>query len=322
VPRFTTSLLFRCILIIGLPAILLVYFAFVGEHPENPNRLPPQAPERIISFVPSATEILYELGLGDKVVGVTQFCNYPPAAAQKEKIGAYTNPNYEAIVRLKPDLMVILKEHGDLIQFLDKYRIRYITIGSDSVTEIIESLRSIAAACGVGERGDSLAQRLSEKLDDPRFSDGGNALPAPDAPTIANINKPTILLCVSRDDIGNGSVNKCFAAGASSFYNELIESAGGVNALKDVSQAYPAISAESVVRLNPNIIVDISLSYLADRQQETGCADWNIFKSVSAVKTKNVHCLSADYLAIPGPRFVLILEDLKTVFSEYAETRS
>jgi ABC-type hemin transport system substrate-binding protein len=81
-PKFTTSLLSRCILTAALPLLLLVYFAFVKENPENPNWLSPPAPERIISFVPSATEILYELGLGERVVGVTRFCNYPPDAAR------------------------------------------------------------------------------------------------------------------------------------------------------------------------------------------------------------------------------------------------
>ena len=303
------STISRCISIVALPALLLVYFAFVKESPENPSWLSPPAPERVISFVPSATEILYELGLGDRVVGVTQFCNYPPAAAQKEKVGAHTDPNYEAILRLKPDLMVILKEERELMPFLDKYGIRYVTIGSDTVEEIIESVRSVAAACGAGERGDSLAQTLRNRLEIQLVDTNGN-------------KKPKVLLCVSRDNPGSGTVNKCFAAGASSFYNQLIESAGGVNALKGVSQAYPSISAESVVRLGPDIIIDISSSHIISNQQEAACGDWGIFKSVAAVKTKNVRCLSGDYLTIPGPRFVLILDDLKTIFSQYAQTRS
>ena len=308
-PKITTSLLSRCILIAALPLLLLVYFAFVKENPENPNWLSPLAPERVISFVPSATEILYELGLGDRVVGVTQFCNYPPDAARKEKVGSHTDPNYEAILRLKPDLMVILKEERELVPFLDKYGIRYVTIGSDSVEEIIESVRLVAAACGVGEGGDSLAQILHNKLDTQLVATNNN-------------NKPKVLLCVSRDNVGSGTVNKCFVAGATSFYNQLIESAGGVNALKDVPQAYPSISAESVVRLDPDIIIDISSSHIISNQQEAACGDWDVFKSVAAVKTKNVRCLSGDYLTIPGPRFVLILDDLKIIFSQYAKTRS
>ena len=334
-PKFTTSLLSRCILIAALPLLLLVYFAFVKENPENPNWLSPPAPERVISFVPSATEILYELGLGDRVVGVTRFCNYPPDAAKKEKVGSHTDPNYEAILRLKPDLMVILKEERELIPFLDKYGIRYVTIGSDSVEEIIESVRLVAAACGVGERGDSLAQILRSKLDIQLVYTNGNKISDTQLVDTNGKNKqdnqlvyangnniPKVLLCVSRDNVGSGAVNKCFVAGASSFYNQLIESAGGVNALKDVSQAYPSISAESVVRLDPDIIIDISSSHIISHQQEATCGDWDIFKSVAAVKTKNVRCLSGDYLTIPGPRFVLILDDLKTIFAEYAQTQS
>jgi len=266
-------------------------------------------PARIISLAPSVTEILYELGLDSQLVGVTQYCNYPPQAAQKEKVGAHTGANYEAILRLKPDLAVILKEQSDVMLFLDKYKIRYVTVGSESVAEIIESVRSVAAACGVGERGGSLARSLRLRVSEIASSS-------------TNTDPPKVLLCVSRDNAGSGAVGKCFAAGASSFYNQLIESAGGVNVLKDTPQAYPAIGAEAVMRLDPDIIVDISSSYLVNGEQAAVCNDWRAFKSVSAVRTNNVRCLSGDYLAIPGPRFVLILEDLKTIFSEYAQTRN
>ena len=265
-------------------------------------------PAKIISFAPSITEMLYELGLGDNVSGVTQFCKYPPEAAGKTKIGGYADHNYEAVIRLKPDLAIILKEQRDLIQFFGKYSIAYITVGSDSVDEIIESIQSIAKACNVVDRGDSLARKLRSSLNGAPVSTGNT-----------KGSRPKVLLCVSRDNAGGGAISKCFIAGDAAFYNQLIESAGGVNVLKGTGQAYPSISAEAVIRLNPDVIIDIS-SANSNKPRQAVCGDWKTLKTVAAVKTGNVHCLSGDYLTIPGPRFTLILDDLKSIFHRYGRT--
>jgi iron complex transport system substrate-binding protein len=257
------------------------------------------SPAKIISFAPNITEILYSLGLNENIAGVTQFCNYPPEAARKNRIGGFASFNYEMILRLKPDLAIILKEERELAAFFEKYSIRYITVGSDSVDEIIESIETIAKICLVEDRGGALVQKLRSALES-----------TPVMP--ADKNRPKVLLCVGRDNIGGGAAGKCFGAGASSFYNQLIEAAGGMNILADIKQAYPAISAEAVIRLNPDIIIDISSAY-SDHNQQTACDDWKALKTVSAVKTERTHCLSGDYLTIPGPRFVLILDEFRRV---------
>ena len=294
------------------------------------------SPTRIISFAPSITEILYELDLGDRIQGVTRFCNYPPDAAQKRTVGGHADYSYEMILRLKPDLAVILKEQRDLAAFLDKYRIRYIAVGSDSVDEIIESVRLIADAVMVSDRGEALAQKLLRHVGagfTPAQIHGeinrATARVAPtnctDAGTGDRLQKqcpapprPKILLCVGRENIGGGAVSRCFAAGALSFYNQLIEIAGGVNVLQDTRQAYPAIGAEAVIRLNPDIIIDISSAY-SDLPPRQVCGDWNALSSVAAVKNENVYCLQGDFLTIPGPRFVLILDKFRDIFGGYNE---
>jgi iron complex transport system substrate-binding protein len=260
----------------------------------------PPPPTRIVSFAPNITEILYELGLGDKICGVTQFCRYPPEAAQKEKIGGHADRNYEAVVRLKPDLAIILKEQRDMIAFFDQYAIRYVAVGSDSVDEILESIQSVANACSITDRGKIIAENLRKRME-PVSVDGRD-------------DKPRVLLCVSRDGIGGGTIGKCFVAGATSFYDQLIDAAGGVNVMKEVKQAYPTITAEAVIRLVPDVIIDLSMSYTGNhQQQQKSCGDWAAFKTVPAVKAGMVRCLSGDYLTIPGPRIGLILEDFKNV---------
>jgi len=202
-------------------------------------------------------------------------------------------------------LAVILKEQRDMIAFFDKYSIRYITVGSDSVDEILESIQSIADACSVADRGKAVVENLRGLMESAEVVNDNDK-------TVNNNGKPKVLLCVSRDGIGTGAIGKCFAAGGVSFYDQLIDAAGGANVMKGVKQAYPAITAEAVIRLAPDVIIDLSMSYSDNRQQQIkGCEDWAALKSVPAVKAGRVRCLSGDYLTIPGPRIGLILEDFK-----------
>jgi iron complex transport system substrate-binding protein len=256
--------------------------------------------------------MLYELGQGENIAGVTRFCDYPPEAALKEKIGGYANHNYEMILRLKPDLAVIIREQRDIAAFLDKYKIRYVAVGSESVEEIIESVRAIAGACFVAGAGDSLARHFRRRISAGAVS-GGPRSDSAGASAPGAAGRPKVLLCVNRDGIGSGAVGGCYAAGASSFYNQLIELAGGANALGGVPQAYPARGAEAVIRLDPDIIVDISSAH-SENQRQSDCGDWQAFKTVSAVRRGRVHCLKGGHLMRPGPRFVLILDDFRSIF--------
>jgi len=275
---------------------------------------------RIVSFAPSVTEILYELGLGDKVCGVTQFCKYPPEAAEKEKIGGQIDRNYEAVVRLKPDLAVILKEQSDMIDFFNGYSIRYVVVGSDSVGEILESILAVANACYVSDRGKIIVENLRKQMGLVRVDNSGkiiNTVKTVVADDALNNGKPKVLLCVSRDGTGTGAIGKCFVAGVLSFYDQLIDAAGGVNVMNGVKQAYPAINAEAIIRMAPDVIIELSMSYVDDQQkQQKNCDDWKALKNVPAVRNNKIYCLSGDYLTIPGPRIGLILEDFKNALRQ------
>ena len=309
-------------LIHPLSLIALTLFASCGKNNSEtaPSSTAPPV-TCIVSFAPSITEILYELGLGDKVCGVTRFCKYPPEAAQKEKIGGQVDRNYEAIVRLKPDLAIILKEQRDVIGFLDKYSIRCITVGSGSVEEILESIQAVADACSVSDRGKIIVENLRERIGVVKaVNNNGKIINAVETIVMDNAvngDRPKVLLCVSRDGVGTGAIGESFVAGAASFYDRLIYAAGGVNAMNGVKQAYPAITAEAVIRLAPDVIIDLSVSHTGNpRQSQEFCGDWAALKSVPAVKTGMVRCLSGDYLTIPGPRIGLILEDFKNVLRQ------
>jgi ABC-type hemin transport system substrate-binding protein len=142
---------------------------------------------RIISFAPSITETLFALSLGDRVVGVSSFCKYPPEVKKIPSVGGLIDPNFEKVLRLAPDLVILLKEHEKLIDFLKKNRIEYLTVDNHDCRAILESFRSIGEKCGHGRQADSLVRYVQKE-----FADG--AAQTADA--------PTALLCVERDRRG------------------------------------------------------------------------------------------------------------------------
>ncbi len=258
-----------------------------------------QPATRIISLAPSITETLFTLGCGDKVVGVTDFCTYPEQARRLPKVGGYVDPNYEQILALEPDLVILMKEHAEVFTFLERNGIDYEKVDNHDIRSILESFRRVGERCGARERADSLVRALRTALD---------STPVPHGP------RPRVLFCVGRQDMGGGGVSRAFVAGRPTFYHELIRAAGGPNVSADSTRQYPMLSAESVMRLAPDIIIDAVASM---RNLDTGriAADWEQLNTVPAVRDGMVFCLAGSHVTIPGPRIVLLLEQLDEVVS-------
>jgi iron complex transport system substrate-binding protein len=270
---------------------------------KEPDATPALQYRRIISFAPSITETLFALGLGDRVVGVTRFCTYPDQVKTIPRIGGYLDPNYEMILSLKPDLVLLLKEHSALIDFLNKNLIRHQVIDNENVNAILQSFRSIGALLGKGRESDSLVASIRLEMSDPG--------PAK--------SRPQVLICIGRDNPGAGSISKIFVAGPKTFYGELINYAGGKNAYGDSSFSYPSFSSEGIIRLAPDIIIDL-MSSVAGLPQEKIKNDWQGLSMVPAVKNGLVFCPTDDYMTIPGPRMGLILRMIRKTVAEYEIT--
>src|SRR5882724_10206760 len=122
-------------------------------------------PRRIVSTAPSITETLYALGLGDRVVGVTNYCHYPPEVTKKPKIGTYTSPNLEAIAALRPDLVIIQTNPIQLGTKVAAMRLQVLEVKQESLPALLDSIRKIAAAVGVAPRGEELISKMRTGLD-------------------------------------------------------------------------------------------------------------------------------------------------------------
>ena len=253
---------------------------------------------RIISLAPSVTEILFALDLGDRVVGVTRYCTFPAEALTRAKVGGYYDPNYEEILRLKPDLVVMLTEDETAKTHLQSLHIATLQVGHNTIADIVNSIRVIGKACGAIKKADSLAAAIRGEIEGIRSRTAGYA-------------RPRVMVSVGR---GMGSITDLCIAGKNTFYDELIDLAGGVNAITAATIQFPMVSPEGIYRINPQIIIDM-VPDLAEKKMTTEkiLSEWNTMPDVEAVKTGRIYLFDQSYAEIPGPRFIEILRQLARV---------
>jgi iron complex transport system substrate-binding protein len=251
-------------------------------------------PCRIVSLAPSVTEILFELGLGGRVAGVTRYCRFPPEALAKPQVGGYVDPNYEALLRLRPDIVIVLTAHTAAREHLRSLGLRTLTVDHTTMGGIIGSVAAIGTACGVAPEAGAMARKMAARID--RVKN-----------TTAPCGRPRVLMSVDRTTDAASSV---YVAGNNTCYDEMIAMAGGVNAYTGAA-AYPAVSAEGILRMNPQVIIDLVPALDGGKhRREKALAQWNALTGTEAVARGRVYIFEQDYAVIPGPRFVLLLEDM------------
>ena len=283
-------------LILSLIHILLIISCQRTENQANENQTFNNY-QRIISLSPSTTEILFALGLGEKLVGVTRFCTYPPEAQQKPNVGGYLDPNYEAIALLNSDLVIILPEQESIKNYLQELGINNLIVNNKTCEDILKSIRIIGDTCGATAEADSIIKHIEQKIDTIRN-------------TTAQSPKPKVLICIGRS-LGTGNLEDIYFAGRNTSYDEIINIAGGKNAFENEGIAYPMISAEGIITLNPDIIIDLIANLKQSELKESAVLkDWEIVSHVNALKNRRLHVISNDYVFIPGPRFIIFLEDV------------
>jgi len=284
--------------------VALLTLSVFAAHAAEAGRQPPK---RIISLAPSTTEMLFSLGLGDRVVGVTRYCDYPPAAAAITKVGGYVDPSYEGIVALKPDLIVLLTSHRDTKTQLEKMRLRTLTVPHETIQDIHEAIRSIGEACGEVKGADALLSGLTNRT---------QAV----CRAVKGRDRPRVLVCIGRD-FDSGQLTGMYIAGRKGFYDQIIELAGGLNACPGREAAYPQVSAEGVIRLDPDVIIDL-ISQMNPGKGTPAQMErqWAQLGMVAAVRKGRVHVIVGNQALRPGPRYIDFLEQLARLLHPEAFT--
>jgi iron complex transport system substrate-binding protein len=252
---------------------------------------PASPPKRIVSLAPSMTEILYALGLGDNIVGVTTFCDYPEEAKKKPKIGGMSNPSLEAVISLKPDV-VVLTTDGNPREFEERLvslKIKTFVFQARRLAELPQGIRELGAALGVKNRADKLAQEIESGIDKIKKS---SLVPRP-----SSVGKKVIFIVWPEPLI---------VAGPGTVIDDAIALLGDENIAAVAKTAYPKFSIEEVIHQAPDIIV-IGKGHVNMKEISQGVL--KRMTSVPAVKNGSV-CYVSDRLFRLGPRVIKGIEEL------------
>lgn len=245
---------------------------------------------RIVSTAPSITEMLYALGLGARVVGDTTFCTYPADARNKPKVGTFLQPDYERILSLRPDLVLVIKNPIGVTQKLRSLGLHAEELDQDKVGDILDSLIRVGMLTGKQTEAARLAASLRVQL----VEVGAAAAARPSR---------TTLFLVGRS---SGTLQGMVGAGPGSFIDELLQIAGASNALAGAPMQYPNVSLEQILTRDPEVILDMGDFAHAERrpgQPEAKIqALWAAYPRLRAVRDHHVRVIDTDVLVRPGPR--------------------
>ena len=252
-------------------------------------------PQRIVSLSPSNTEILFALGLGDRVVGATKYCNYPPSVLELkeskkiEVVGGYVDPDIEVILSLHPDLVLASRSRSsDAVSLLEKEGIPTFVLDPNNLSSIIRSIEKVGKISGKVADASELCNKMESRIK--AVSDKTSSLP-----------KTRVLYIVWHDPVKT--------AGAGTFEDELIEKAGGVNIFHDLS-GYVQVDPEAIAVRNPEVIIACSgMGSGADMPLSWAKTERGL-NQTDARKNGRIYQAEGDLITRTGPRIVDGLEML------------
>lgn len=249
-----------------------------------------RVPQRIISLAPSNTEILFALGLGDRIVGVTDYCDYPPEAKEKPSIGGFSTPNIEKLVALSPDLILATSIHeGRIIPQLEERGMTVLALAPKTLDEVLEAITLVGETIGKEEKASELVAAMQDRIK--AVTDKTDTLPQNQRPRVFYITWHDPLM----------------TAGLGTHHDELIRKAGGTNIAQDLT-GYADISLEAVIEANPEVMIagvgmgtgkDLPFQFVATEPR---------LRNTDARQNNRLYKIDTDLCSRPGPRIVDALE--------------
>jgi iron complex transport system substrate-binding protein len=258
------------------------------------------SPRRILSLAPAATEMLFDLGMGDRVVGVTEYCDWPPEAKSKTNVGDMMHVNMETVVSLAPDIVFISGMNAHIEGQLRALGYPVVVVGQDSFEEVCDSMLRAGEACGIADAARDRVEALRWVVDGISAKPGGKDGGKP----------PRVLVVVGRDT-DDASFKKTYVAGPRSFYEDLLNRSGAVNAYPD-DVPYASVSQEGLLRMDPDLIIELVGDHgAANIDTATLIAQWKGVKDLRAAQSGDVAVIRGDAAFRAGPRYPLVLESFK-----------
>ena len=245
---------------------------------------------RIISLVPAVTEMLYEIGAGERVVAVSSYDTYPPQVKQLPNVGALLDPNIERILSLKPHLVIVYGSQTDLKQQLARAGIGIFDYRHAGLADVTATIRALGDRTGDGGKAAELARRIERGLDEIQRK-------------VAGRPRPRTLLVFGRERL---ALRGIYASGGIGFLDDMLRVAGGINVFADVKMQAVQASTEQILAHRPDVVIEARATNSAfpsgDVQAERKV--WDAVASIPAVRNNRVLFLFDDRIVIPGPRVV------------------
>lgn len=242
-----------------------------------------EPPARIVSLSPSLTHIVYALGEFDRIVGVTIYSEFPPEAAKLPKVGGWVNPNFEAVVALRPDAVLLMKDQDSM--FGDKLRtlgLRTVIVnGNDSVADIIDTIEFLGRLLDREDKAKEVVGHVEASL-------------AAVKKRTENLPRKKVLLVVGRNP---GTLEDIYVIGQNNYINELIEIAGGENVVKNERFSLK-LTREAILTLDPDVIIEVNHEQ-PDKEEEI-VEIWNGLPEARAVRNGNVYILPTTVVLHPS----------------------
>jgi iron complex transport system substrate-binding protein len=247
------------------------------------------SPKRIVCLAPSITEMIYYLGLGERLVGVTQFSSFPEEARDKPKVGTYTDINVEKAIALDPDLAIgtVDGNRREDVEMLEEAGIPVYVVNPRNVHQILETIEAIGEICGVPDRARSLVRSLRQRV-------------ARVIRAVRNRQRPLVFLIIN--------VRPLMSVNRGTTHHHLIELAGGRNLAGDQPITYPRLNIEEVLRRRPDVIIISSMQ--RGGEFERARREWLQWPGLPAVQKGNVYLIDSDLIDRASPRIVSGLEEM------------
>lgn len=252
-------------------------------------------PQRVVSLSPGTTEIVFALGLGQMLVGATNYCDYPAAALDVPRVGGFSDPSVEVVASLEPDLVIATSMHEEAVRQMEDLGLTVVVVFPRDIRGVLGSIQMMGEAMGARDEALALVDSLQARID--RVSGALSAL--------SNDDKPLVYYEVFSDPL--------MSVGPNTLIHEVIESAGGINLAWDADTDYPQFSAETILERNPDIMIYPTF-HGTDALTEEALLSRAGWQEIKAVKNRRYYSIDANTISRPGPRIVDALEDLARVF--------
>ena len=255
-----------------------------------------QAPAtRIVSLIPALTEMLFAVGAGAQVVGVSSYDNFPEAAKALPRVGALLDPDVERILSLRPDLVITYGSQTELEQQLARAGIRTFSHRNGGIATIVRTMRELGRVTGHEAEGNRQAADLEARLDGIRSR-------------VTGLRRPRTLLVFGRQP---GTLQQMYVTGGQGFLSDILDVAGGTNVFADMRRESVQPSHEVLLVRAPEVIVELrATGLLAAGDEQAEKAAWRTLPSIPAVRAQRIYLLNGSYLVVPGPRIAMVAEAL------------